>query len=162
MHKRVPRALRGQATVEAALLLPMLLFFCAFLLQPACVLYARTVMEGAAAEGARALATAHGDAATPDTVRAFVLRRLDAVPNLDLFHVGGSEGWDIELEGGAEAQQARVSVVGHAKPLPFFGGLTQVMGETDAQGIVIRAEVNEAVRPEWLEGSYDDWTQLWG
>ena len=158
---RARRQKDGQATVEAALLLPMLLFFFAFLLQPACLLYARSVMEAAAGEGARALATAYGDAATADTVREFVLRRLDAVPNLEIFHIGGHDGWKVELEGAGELT-VRVSVVGHARPLPFFGGLTQVVGETDGEGIVLRVVVEEAVRPAWLDGGYDDWIGVWG
>ena len=39
---------RGQASVESALLLPTILLLLALLMQPACLLYTRCVMEGAA------------------------------------------------------------------------------------------------------------------
>ncbi len=47
----------GQATVEAAFLVPVLFIVLLLLLQPGILLYDRIVMQGAAAQGCRLLAT---------------------------------------------------------------------------------------------------------
>lgn len=86
---------RGQASVEAALLLPTILLLLALLMQPACLLYTRCVMEGAAVEVARLAATAREGL----DVRPFALRRLAAVPEVSVFHVGGSRGRPAGLGG---------------------------------------------------------------
>ncbi|MGN1361061.1 MAG: TadE/TadG family type IV pilus assembly protein [Eggerthellaceae bacterium] len=54
------RDVRGQSTVEAAVMIPLLFGGMLMLLQPGILLYDRVVMEGAAAEGCRVLATASG------------------------------------------------------------------------------------------------------
>ena len=76
----------GQSTVEAALLIPVTLTVVALLVQPACVLYTRSVMSATAHELARVVSTSRGSA---DEVRAYALRRLAAVPEAPLFHEGG-------------------------------------------------------------------------
>ena len=90
----------GQATVEAAFALPIALALVILLVQPGILLYDRIVMQQAAAETCRLLATTpEGD---PSGVcRAFALRRLGAVPEQDCFHVHqGGCTWEVELEGG--------------------------------------------------------------
>ncbi len=52
---------RGQGTVEAAFVLPVLLGLVLFLLQPGIVLYDRVVMKSAAAEACRLLAISGSD-----------------------------------------------------------------------------------------------------
>ena len=157
----VLRAGDGQASVEAALLLPVLLATCAFLMQPACLLYTRTVMQSAAAEATRVLATATGDAVTEDAVRAFVLRRLRAVPDLEIFHEGGAQGWEVELEGGEGQADASVRVTGTVRPLPLLGGITRVLAPAEGGSLRLEVHVEAHVRPDWLEGSYDDWVKMW-
>ena len=51
----------GQTSVEAALLVPVVLTLVALLVQPACVLYTRAVMASTAAELTRLAATSRGD-----------------------------------------------------------------------------------------------------
>jgi hypothetical protein len=147
--------------VEAALLLPVLLATCAFLMQPAFLLYTRTVMQSAAAEATRVLATATGDAVTEDAVRAFVLRRLRAVPDLEIFHEGGAQGWEVELEGGEGQADASVRVTGRVRPLPLLGGITRVLAPAEGGSLRLEVHVEAHVRPDWLEGSYDDWVKMW-
>mgnify|MGYP002746432868 CR=1 FL=1 len=43
----------GQASVEAALLFPVILMIIALLVEPICILYTKTAMDGACAEGLR-------------------------------------------------------------------------------------------------------------
>ena len=72
---------RLNAWVIPALLLPVLMFCVAFLLQPALLLYTRSVMASAAAEVARAAATAPpGTGAS--AYQAMARRRLAAVPEV--------------------------------------------------------------------------------
>lgn len=52
---------RGQGTVEAAFVLPVLLGLVLFLLQPGIVLYDRVVMKSAAAEACRLLIVSGSD-----------------------------------------------------------------------------------------------------
>ena len=78
----------GQATVEAAFLIPVLLVALLLLMQPGILLYDRLVMNAAASEACRLLATktdAAGDMA--ESCEAFVRRRLGAVPPVSCFHV---------------------------------------------------------------------------
>lgn len=130
----------------------------AMLLQPACLLYTRSVMRGAAAQTARAAATAGpGD---EGALESYARRRLAAVPDLNIFHEGGDAGWDVTVRG-AGGNEVSVEIVGHARPLPIVGGLAAALGGSDARGIELRASVSERVRPEWLEGDYGDWVGAW-
>lgn len=65
---------KGQTTVEAAVALPVLLILVLMLVQPAIMLYDRMVMESAAWEGCRLLATAQSQGKA--TCEALVKRRL--------------------------------------------------------------------------------------
>lgn len=115
-------------------------------------------MEGTAAEVARLQATS-GDATD---VRAFALRRLRAVPEVSIFHVGGDDDWQVEASGPDAEGLVTVAVVGHARPLPLFGGISSALGEADEAGFVLRVSVRVRVRAEWLEGNYGEWVGLWG
>ena len=86
----------GQATVEAAVLVPTVMVVLALLLQPAMLLYTRSVMSGAAAEGARLATTATYDEVA-SLVDSYVRRRLRAVPDVACFHDGGADAWDVSI-----------------------------------------------------------------
>lgn len=153
----------GQASVEAALLLPVTMAILALLIQPACLLYTRGVMESSAAEGVRALATATGSGGTTtDACELFVRRRLEAVPELSCFHAGGSNDWQVSCEGSEGSGSCSVSIEGHARPLPLLGLFAGALGAADEAGIVLEVEVREDVRPEWLTGGYGEWIGMWG
>ena len=150
----------AQATVEAALLLPSFLILLLLMIQPVCLLYTRTVMESAASSAARLMTTSEGDA--DEACRAFVLRRLQAVPDVSIFHEGGPLSWDIELDH-ADGGSSRVKIRGVAKPLPILGAFASAFAAGDAQGnVAIEVEVSYASRPEWLEGDYESWVSSWG
>ncbi len=153
----------GQATVEAALLLPVLMVLMAMLVQPACLLYTRCVMQSAAAEACRLVATStRSESGVPAAQRAFVLRRLAAVPNSPIFHEGGEQGWDIELQGSTEGHEAFARIATTVHPLPFVGALAGLVGQAGASGSVrLEVSVSRTTRPEWLEGGYDDWVSIW-
>ena len=91
---------RGQGTVEAAIVLPVLFLLMMLLIQPGIVMYDRIVMGNAAAEACRLLATS-GDSygSMERSAEAFVRHRLAAVPQHDCFHVhGGSCSWDTPIQ----------------------------------------------------------------
>ena len=152
------RGQRGQATVEAALLLPALMLVFALLLQPVCLCYSRAIMRAAAAETARAAATAYqGDVSGCEE---YARRRLRAVPDVPLFHVGGSGDWKVSIERGDTHVDVRI--VGHARPLPLMGALASAAWKRDAAGIVLEVELSVDSRPRWLGGDYDAWQTMWG
>lgn len=145
------------------MLLPSLLLCMALLIQPACLLYTTAVMQAAAAEGCRVLATRPCTTGSSEQAyEAFVLRRLAAVPDAGIFHQGGSGGWSIEMEGSTASHTARVSIETSAKPLPLLGVLPALLGMADGSGGVrLRVEVEIPTRAAWVEGDYRDWASTW-
>lgn len=140
------------------MLLPTLLALLALLVQPVCVLYTRSVMWEAAAEATRAVACAR----SMETCRSFALRRLDAVPEVSVFHVGGRDDWQVSATRSGDRRTSTVEVVGHLRPLPLLGDAACALMERDGSGVVLRVRVSERTRPSWLEGSYGGWMQVWG
>lgn len=153
---------RAQATVEAAVLLPSFLIVLLLALQPICLLYTTSIMESAASQAARLLVT--GEDVDDESVQAFVMRRLAAVPDVSIFHEGGPLSWQVELERtSGTAGAVGVSIEGTVKPLPVLGAFASAFGETNTMGDVrLRVEVSYDGRPSWLEGGYGDWISTWG
>lgn len=152
----------GQATVEAAVLLPTLMVLIALLVQPACMLYTRCVMQAAAAEGCHLMAVTVSPTVSGQACKQYVLRRLRAVPDAGLFHEGGQQGWSIELSGSEAEHSARVSIETAVRPLPLLGIVPALLGQLDDSGnVVLRVEVSTVTRPEWLEGDYGEWSSIW-
>lgn len=151
----------AQVAVEAAFLLPVLFALVLLMVQPVCVLYTRSVMESAAAATARlAITGGDGDA---DGHEAFALRRLAAVPDLDIFHAGGPLAWDVDVKYAGKGGSVRVSIEGAVRPLPLIGALSSRFGEVNDHGdVVLRVETAYRGRPSWLEGSYETWISAWG
>lgn len=153
------RDTRAQATVEAAFLLPCFLTLLLIALQPLCILYTRSVMESAAAETARLMTTVEGEL---DGCKAFALRRLAAVPDVEIFHAGGELAWEVELTPADETGAVSVAITGAVRPLPVLGAFVRSMGETNGHGDVeLAVQVSYQGRPAWLEGSYETWTSIW-
>lgn len=144
----------GQATVEAAFALPVLMLMILLLVQPAIVLYDRMVMQAAAAEGCRLLATAQVEGATLDRCEDYVRRRLSSVPQQDCFHVHGDDcSWDIQLESDSEAG-VLVRIENELKPLPLLDGASALLGLTNERGnLSIAVEVSMPAQPAWVASS---------
>ena len=151
----------GQATVEAALVLPLVFVVILLLLQPAIVLYDRVVMANAAAEGCRFAATS----ADPEGVcKQFVLRRLGAIPPHELFHAHEAGcSWAIEVQGGESASQSRVSIENKLRPLPLLGVCAKALGLVDESGyLTVRVERRLDAQPAWAAPSgYDAGPSQW-
>lgn len=145
--------------MEAAVLVPVLGVVLALMLEPCCALYTRQVMWAAASEGLRVAATAP-DGSLEDRVSSYVLRRLRAVPEVSVFHVGGRADWDVSVSR-EEGGEVRVGVSGHLRPLPLAGVAMGALGEVDGRGLVLRVEVRQDLRQEWIAGDYGSWVGVW-
>lgn len=143
----------GQATVEAAFMIPVLLIAVLLLIQPGIIMYDRMVMRNAAAEGCRVLATTSADQL--ETCENYILRRLGAIPQQDLFHQHGSAcSWKITLEGNESTGQASVEITNKIKPLPLISCGASFLNLLDEQGLLtITVREACAVQPLWANES---------
>ena len=147
---------RGQGTVEATFVIPVLFVLLLMLLQPGIVLYDRLVMGNAAAEGCRLLATAtDASGSMQGSCEAFVRHRLAAVPPHDCFHVhDGACSWAIDLQGNESSDMVSVRITNELKPLPLFDAGASLIGLTNGRGnLVIEETVTMPVQPGWVASS---------
>lgn len=147
------RAGSGQATVEGAFLIPVILLLLMLLIQPGIILYDRMVMGAAAAEGCRLLATKTSALEGVDEACDLLIRRrLGAVPQQENFHVHEAGcSWVIELTGDEGSSRVGVSVETQIKPLPLFDFGASALGLTNGAGnFVQRVEVTQPVRGTWV------------
>ena len=143
---------KGQATVEAALLIPALFTVLLMLIQPGIILYDRMVMSYAAAEGCRLLATASdGSGVTHDRCEELVRRHLGAIPQQDLFHVhGGGCSYDIELSGNEGSAVVAVKITNKVKLLPLFSMGARMAGASSDGTVQITVSKSARTKATWL------------
>lgn len=145
----------GQATVEAAFLIPMLLVGLLLLVQPGILLYDRMVMNAAASEACRLLATRTDvEGSMAESCEAFVRHRLGSVPPVSCFHVHkGGCSWNIRLEGGDTSDFVRVTVSTEAQPLPLIGVGGELLGLVNARGnFEVEVTAEQSTQPSWVSG----------
>lgn len=153
------RAESGQGTVEAAFALPVLMTLLLMLIQPGIVLYDRMVMQAAAAEGCRLLATSTGSlGAMDEACEAFIRHRLGSVPQQECFHVHeGSNGcsWKIRFDGDESSQTVEVRIENELRPLPLLDAAAALLDLVNEDGhLVIEASATASVQPEWAQGTF--------
>ncbi len=153
---------RGQGTVEAALVIPVLFLLLLVLLQPGIVLYDYIVMRGAAAEACRLVAVSEGAEGIAGC-QDFIRNRLSAIPQHDLFHVhGGGCSWLIEVRGNEQSASAIVEIRNLIEPLPLFGGALGLLGAVDADGhLAIQVEEWAPNQPGWVASSVSGGPASW-
>lgn len=145
---------RGQATVEAAVAIPVLFMLMLMLLQPGIILYDRLVMGNAAAEGCRLLATSTGSLGSMSgSCEAFVRHRLASVPQHECFHVHNGEcSWDIEMSGDEASGVVTVRISNELRPLPLFDAGSTLLGLTNGNGnLVIEESAAMPTQPDWVD-----------
>jgi hypothetical protein len=146
---------KGQGTVEAALVIPILFLLLLMLAQPTILFYNRMVMENAAAEGCRLLATKteFGNYSN-DRYEGYVLRRLASIPPVDIFHASASgQIWVIDLSGDENSKTVTVTITNHLKPLPLIGWGAGLVGLLDDGYLVQRVSVTMPTQPDWAHGT---------
>lgn len=174
MRKRVKvldkrEGTKGQATIEAAALIPVLFILLLLLLQPSILLFDRIVMKNAAAEGCRLLATK-----TPvlgegkDPYEEYVLTRLSSIPEEDHFHVH-SQGcsWKVSLTGDETSNRVGVQIVNKVKPLPLVDFMSRSIRLTDSDGFFeIKVEAEFSPKNDWVSSNVAgnnpaNWVKQW-
>ncbi|MCL2529976.1 MAG: pilus assembly protein [Coriobacteriia bacterium] len=144
---------KGQTTVEAAYLIPILMLLILMLVQPMILLYNRMVMENAAAEGCRLLVTATSIGNYSDEkYEGYIERRLAAIPPVDIFHVHGSGcTWVITLEGNELTSEVSVTIENQVKLLPLIGWGASLLGLTNANNnFEQKVTVTMPTQPNWV------------
>lgn len=145
---------KGQASVEAALLIPVLFVLLLLLIQPGILLYNHMVMKAAASEGCRLLMTKTDVAgASDEKYRAYILRRLGAIPPQDNFHVhsAGVCSWEIELNGNESSAEVAVTIRNKVKPLPLLDGAGKLLGILGASGAFEQeVTMHMPTQPDWV------------
>jgi hypothetical protein len=153
------RDTRGQATVEAAFALPILMILVLLLLQPGIVLYDRLIMQNAANEGLRLLTTSSYAGLADSGLKSqeklneeFVRRRLSAIPQASLFHVHDDDcSYEIYLEGDETSKTLKVTIRNEIQPLPLIGSLASIAGLCNERGnLVIEVTASQSSQPDWL------------
>lgn len=137
----------GQATVEAAVMLPVLFVIFGLFMQPAILLYNKSVMTAAAAEGCRLVAT---NTASKAAVKAYVKRRLGGIPNASVFHIGGKGSWKVSYSEPNAKGKVAVKIVNKSRPLPLFGVVAGLGNTIDKKGRVKQTvKVKSSSLPAW-------------
>ena len=149
----------GQGTVEAAFALPVLMLLALLLIQPGIVLYDRMVMQAAAAEGCRLLATSTDSLGNMrQACESFVLHRLGSVPEQDFFHVHeGPQGctWQVSLSGDETSPTVEVRIVNRLRPLPLLDGAATLLGLVDEHGFLsVEASASAPAQPDWAADAF--------
>lgn len=150
------RSTKGQATVEAAFLIPVMFVLLLLLIQPGILLYNHMVMQAAASEGCRLLATKTDIAGvSEEKCRSFILRRLGSIPPQENFHIHkGGCSWEIELQGDESSETVQVTIRNQVKLLPLFdfmGSLLRLYGESGA--FEQEVQISMITQPSWVSES---------
>ncbi len=142
----------GQATVEAAFLIPVLFIVLLMLIQPGIILYDRMVMNYAAAEGCRLLATRTDSGGMgEDRYQEIVKRHLGAIPPQDLFHMhDGGCSYEIELSGNENSAVVAVKITNRVKLLPLFDAGATLAGISKDGTVEIKVEQTARTKAPWL------------
>lgn len=141
----------GQSSVEAAFAIPIVFLLLLLITQPAIIWYDRMIMEEAAAEGCRLLATA-GLAESGSTAEDYIRRRLSAIPQVPWFHVHeGSCSYEISLEGNEASEDVTVTLKNELRPLPLLGSGATLLSLTNASGCLeIVVTKSFRTQPDWV------------
>lgn len=160
---------QGQATVEAAFLVPLLFIGLLLLIQPGILLYDRMIMHAAASEACRLLATKTDVAgASQKSCESFVRHRLGAIPSVAFFHVHeGQCTWTIDLEGDEASPYVRTRITHEVRPLPLLDLASTLLGIVNERGnFEVQVQCNQPTQPAWIlsatDGkSPDEWIGAW-
>lgn len=139
----------GQATLEAAFMIPVLLTLILLLVQPAIIFYDLIVMNSASSEACR-LASESGSQKNAN-IENLIRRRLSAVPQADLFHIHeGGCTWQIKISGRGSSK-VEVSISNKLKAVPLIDVALRAFGGATRNGVIeISATSKQVVQPDWV------------
>lgn len=146
----------GQATVEAAVMIPVIFLILLLMIEPGILLYDWIVMNHAAASTCRVLSTSTDDM---NMVENFARRRLEAIPQQDNFHVhDGTCSYEISFEG-----KDTVNIKNEVKPLPIIGFLSGVLGILNGNNnFELNVKSTQHLKPSWVKNSdMANWVGSW-
>ena len=159
---------KGQAIVEAALLIPLLLLSLLLLIQPAILLYTTLVMQGAAAETCRIVATESLMEKNVEAVEGYAKRRLAAVPQQDNFHVHEpSCTWIVTYTGDESTSEVSVEITNEMKPLPLFDFGLEAIGVLNDEGnYQLKVSHHLTTKSAWVQENPlgtdpEQWIERW-
>ena len=143
----------GQATVEAAFLIPVLFVLMLMLIQPGIILYDRLIMDGAAAHGCRLLATKTSeDGFSEEQYADAVKRHLGAIPQQELFHIHeGGCSYSVRLSGDEHSQRVSVEIDNEIRLLPLFDIAGALTGIAPDGRFCITVNQSAQAKPSWYE-----------
>ncbi|MDO5329393.1 MAG: TadE/TadG family type IV pilus assembly protein [Coriobacteriia bacterium] len=153
----------GQATVEAAIMIPIIFLLMLLLIQPGILLYDWIVMNEACAETCRAVSTI-SENEKQSMCESYARRRLAAIPQQDNFHVHSIGcSYDIQMSGNNTSPSVTVEIKNEVKPLPLIGFLSQTLGIlNENQNFEIKASSTQQCRPSWIrEHNAEKWVGSW-
>ena len=148
-------------------MIPLLFLLLLMMIQPGILLYNRMVMQNAAAEGCRLMATStEVGSNSAEKYEGYVKRRLASIPPVEIFHAHvGSKPWDIVLIGGESSGEVTVRITNYVKPLPILDLGASLLKMTDAEGYIVqKVEVTMPTQPDWAlqsEGGPAQWASQW-
>ena len=162
-HTQVARTNKAQSTIEAAFLLPVVMLIFLLILQPICILYTKSIMESAVSGAIRILMTWDESREPAEVgIRSYILRRLHAVPEISLFHEGGEQDWNIEINGSETSKNVSITIMGHVRPIPLLKLPAKVFCRVSNDGCIeLVSKIDIQNKPSWKEGTYHDWIQIW-
>lgn len=146
----------GQATVEAAFLIPLIFLGLLLLLQPGILLYDRMVMQAAAVDGCRMLVTRSDAQGLPDGVlKEQIVRHLGAIPPQDCFHRhSGGCSWDIAFQGKETDREVSVTIKQQVRPLPLLDVTCSLLGLVNGAGnFELSVTQRMPTQPDWVADS---------
>ena len=146
----------GQATVEAAVMIPILFLMLLLLLQPCFILYDRIIMQSAAQEACRLLVTKTSALGDMDgSCEAYIRHRLSAIPQVSCFHVhDGSCSWEIDMCGDETSSEVSVRIATQVRPLPLLDVTSTLLGLVNDQGnLVVSVEARSPTQPDWVSAA---------
>lgn len=155
---------KGQATVEAAVMIPVLFLLLILMLQPCFILYDRVIMQSAAQEACRLLVTKTNALGIMDgSCEVFIRHRLSAIPQVSCFHVHeGACSWEIEFSGDEGTQEVSVRIATQVHPLPLFDMTSAMLGLLNDQGnLLVEVEAHSPTQPDWVSASGGMYPSAW-
>lgn len=148
-------------------MIPVIFLLILLLIQPGIILYDLTIMNSAASETCRLLATSN-DENKNKICEPFIRRRLSAIPQQDNFHVHSSGcSYKFEFEGNQNTETVSVNISNEVQPLPLIGFLSETIGLlNENKCFEVQAKSSQKVKPSWVQNSTagsnpDYWVGAW-